>query len=97
MDLTPEQRAEAERLYLSLRAAAAADLRALAELLAAKPDGELLGRTEFEVRDRALRVGAKAVEQALAGRKKGATTAPAGPAPAAARPRSSSAGRRSGS
>mgnify|MGYP003405666832 CR=1 FL=1 len=48
-----------------------ADLRALAELLAAKADGELLGTTEFEVRDRVHRIGATAIESALAGRKKG--------------------------
>jgi hypothetical protein len=82
MDLTPTQRAEAERLYEALRAAADADLRALAELLASKPDSEVFGRTEFEVRDRVHRIGAKAVELTLAGRKK---TMPAsltgGPAP----------------
>src|SRR5262245_8087874 len=97
MDLTPEQQAEAERLYQALRAATDADLRALSESLAAKPDAELFGRTEFEVRDRVLRVGAKAVEIALAGRKKGATTAAAAPARAAAGRPSSSAGSPGGS
>jgi hypothetical protein len=80
MDLTPEQRAEADRLYEHLRAATDGDLRALAELLAAKADGELFGRTEFEVRDRVHGIGAKAIEGALAGRKKGGTSAAASPA-----------------
>ena len=90
MDLTPAQRAEAERLYEALRAATDADLRALAELLASKADGEVFGRAEFEVRDRVHRIGAKAVELTLAGRKKGGTSAPAPAArPAAATPSSS--------
>ena len=91
MDLTPSQRTEAERLYEALRAATDADLRALAELLASKADGEVFGRTEFEVRDRVHRIGAKAVELTLAGRKKGATKAPAPAARAAAAAPSSSA------
>jgi len=87
--LTPEQQAEAQRLYEVLRRVTDADLRDMAELLAGKADGELFGATEFQVRDAVLRIGAKALEAALDGRKKGATTAPAGPAPAARRPPSS--------
>jgi hypothetical protein len=73
MDLTPEQRAEADRIYQALRQAADHDLRALAELLAAKEDHELLGRTEFQVRAAVHRLGAEALEAALAGRKKRGT------------------------
>jgi hypothetical protein len=91
MDLTPAQRAEAQRLYEALRAATDADLRALAELLASKADGEVFGPTEFEVRDRVHRIGAKAVELTLAGRKKGGTSGPAPAARAAAATPSSSA------
>lgn len=91
MDLTPAQRAEAERLDEALRAATDADLRALAELLASKADGEIFGRAEFEVRDRVHRIGAKAVELTLAGRKKGGTSGPAPAARPAAAPPSSSA------
>jgi hypothetical protein len=96
-DLTPEQRAEADRIHLALRAAADADLRALAELLASKDDRSTLGPTEFAVRDIVHRIGAKALTTALEGRKKGAPTAPPAPAPAAPRPPSSSAGRPSAS
>jgi hypothetical protein len=71
--LTPEQQAEADRLYDALRRAADADLRELAELLATKPDAQLLGATEFEVRDKVHRLGAKALQAALDGRKKGGT------------------------
>jgi hypothetical protein len=95
--LTPDQQAEADRLHAALTAAAADDLRGLAELLAAKADGDLLGQTEFEVRDAVHKIGAKALEAALAGRKKGGTTGPAAPAPAAPRRPSSSAGGPGGS
>jgi hypothetical protein len=71
--LTPEQQAEAQRIYEALRQAADADLRAVAELLASRPDAQLLGATEFEVRDRVHRIGAKAIQAALDGRKKGGT------------------------
>lgn len=70
---TPEQEAEARRIYKTLRRASRQDLLALARLLASKPDRELLGKTEFEVRDRVHEIGAKAVETALSERKKGGT------------------------
>jgi hypothetical protein len=75
--LSPQQRAEAERILQVLQEAAAHDLRSLAELLASKPDDQLLGRTEYEVRDRVHQIGAKALQTALEGRKKGGTTDPA--------------------
>ena len=92
-DLTPDQQAEARRIYDALKATTDTDLMALARLLAAKADGELFGATEFAVRDAVHRIGAKAIEAALAGRKKGGTTAPAAPARAAARRRNSSGGK----
>jgi hypothetical protein len=91
-ELTPEQRAEADRIHAAMLQAAEADLRELAELLATKDDSNTFGATEFTVRDIVLRVGAKAVETALAERKKGATTGPAGPAPTAPSPPGSSGG-----
>ena len=80
MDLTAEQEADARRIYELLKDKFDADLMALARLLASKETGELFGRTEFEVRDRVHAIGAKAIEGALAGRKKGGTSAPASPA-----------------
>ena len=71
--LSPEQAEHAEQIFQSLRQATEADLRGLAELLACKEDGQLLGPTEFEVRDRVHKIGAKAIEAAVNGRKKGAT------------------------
>jgi hypothetical protein len=77
MDLTPEQEAEAQRIFATLRETTDADLLALARLLASKGDGEVFGRTEFEVRDRVHAIGAKAIATTLAGRKKGGTGAAA--------------------
>jgi hypothetical protein len=74
---TAEQAELAERIYQTLRHAADSDLRGLAELLASKPDRQLLGQTEFEVRDLVHKIGAKAFETALEERKKGATKGPA--------------------
>ena len=50
--LSPEQQEEADRIYEILRRNSEKDLRDLAELLASKPDGQLLGATEFALRDR---------------------------------------------
>ena len=75
--LTPEQAEQAERIFPSLRQALESDLRSLAELLASKPDRQLLGQTEFEVRDRVHKIGARAIETALNERKKGGTRGPA--------------------
>lgn len=75
--LPAEQADLAERIYQTLRQAADSDLRGLAELLATKPDRQLLGQTEFEVRDRVHKIGAKAFETALDERKKGGTEVPA--------------------
>lgn len=90
--LTPEQQAESDRIFSTLQQAAQSDLRALADLLATRDDTNTFGATEFTVRDIVLRVGAKAIEAALSGRKKGATTGPVEPAPGATNPPSSNAG-----
>jgi hypothetical protein len=77
LPLTPDQAALSDRIYQSLRQAAESELRDLADLLASKPDHQLLGRTEFEVRDRVHKIGAKAIETALQERERGGTEAPA--------------------
>jgi hypothetical protein len=76
-DLTPEQEAEAQRLFEALQQPFLDEARRLARLLAAKPDRQLLGQTEFEVRDGVHRLGAAALQAALDERKKGGTRAPA--------------------
>ena len=75
--LTPDQAELSDRIYHSLRQAADTEVRRLADLLASKPDRQLLGQTEFEVRDRVHKIGARAIETALNERKKGGTRGPA--------------------
>ena len=91
LDLTPEQRDEADRIEQRLLAAVGDEVRSIAELLASKPDSQLLGAAEFQVRDRVHSIGARAIEAALDERKKGGTRGPAPDARAATAPASSSA------
>jgi hypothetical protein len=77
LPLSPQQAELSDRIFQTLRQAADADLRSLADLLASKEDRQLLGKTEFEVRDLVHRIGAKALETALDERKKGGTKGPA--------------------
>jgi hypothetical protein len=73
--LSPEQEAQAVQLADRLADASREDfLRIARALVAAGPSP--FGRTEFEVRDLVLGIGARAFEQALA-QKKTATTGPA--------------------
>jgi hypothetical protein len=87
--LTAEQQVEADRIRDALLEASAGDIRELAELLASTDDTNTFGAAEFTVRDIAHRIGARAIEAALEGRKKGGTTGPAAPVPTATRPPSS--------
>jgi hypothetical protein len=88
-ELTPEQQAEAQRIQTALLATAAEDIRELAELLASKDDSNTFGATEFTVRDIVHKIGAKAVQTALDGRKKGDTKVPPTPVHTAEKPPSS--------
>lgn len=90
--LTPEQHAEAERIYTALVAAADEDIRALAHQMATTTDATIFGENEFTLRDIVLRVAAKGVEIALEGRKKGGTKGRAEAATAVANRPASSAG-----
>ena len=89
-ELTAEQQVEADRIHAAMLEAAAGDLRELAELLATKDDTNTFGATEFAVRDIVHKIGAKAIQTALAGRKKGGTTGLVAPASTAQAPPSSS-------
>src|SRR3954453_15854514 len=90
LDLTPEQRDEADRIKRRLLAAVEDEVQGIAELLASKPDGQLLGAAEFQVRDRVHRIGARTIEAALDERKRGGTGGPAPAARVARAPASSS-------
>src|SRR4051812_28590272 len=80
VSLTPDQHAEADRIYAALMAAAADDIRALARQMATTTDATIFGENEFTYRDIIQRVAAKGIEIALEGRKKGGTAGPAGAA-----------------
>jgi hypothetical protein len=60
-DLTAEQNADAERIYLALRRASEEEHLRMARLLACKGDDRLFGHTEYEVRDLAHKTGARAI------------------------------------
>ena len=86
--LSPEKEAEAEALAKRIRELAADEVLEMARLLVSKPDREIFGDTEFQLRDLVLRLGAKALEEHLR-QKKMATAAAASTAPPAdARPSS---------
>ena len=74
--LTPEQAAEAQRIFQTLREASEDEQWRIAQLLASKKDHQLLGETEYQVRDLVHQIGAKAIETALKERKKGGTKDP---------------------
>jgi hypothetical protein len=73
LPLTPEQEAEAQRLAALIGQKAQEEALRMARLLASKPDAQLLGATEFEIRERVHALGAYAIETAVNGRKKGGT------------------------
>ena len=87
--LTPEQETEAERIEDILKAGAAIEIRQVARLLASRSNRELLGETEFRLRDAMHRLGARGIDAALAERKKGGTKRPAASARTARRTRGS--------
>jgi hypothetical protein len=77
MQLTPEQEAEAQRLAERVMTRTREEVLEITRLLVSKPDREIFGRTEFEIRDRVHKIGAHAIETALQERKKRDTKAPA--------------------
>jgi hypothetical protein len=84
LHLTPEQETEAQVLFQRLKAAFEREALQLARLMASKEDRQLLGGTEFEVRDQVHRLGAQVLETVLQERKKkgtGGRVPPVRPAP----------------
>ncbi len=70
ISLTAEQEFEAERIEDILKAGAQVEIRRIARLLASKDNRQLLGETEFQVRDIVHRIGARGIDAVLAERKK---------------------------
>ena len=84
--MTEEQLAEAKRVFEVTEQAAADERWRMCCLMASKQDREMLGQTEFQMRELVHRIGAITVEAAVnERRKKGGTTAAASCAPAASR------------
>jgi hypothetical protein len=73
--LPPDKRADVEALAQAIREATDAEIEQLARTLIATDDTHPFGATEFQIRDLAHRIAAKALEQHLA-RKKTATPGP---------------------
>src|SRR6266567_3635613 len=65
LQLTPEQEAEAQRWTDIVLAKTREELLQMNRLLVSKPDSELLGATEFSLRDRCHTIGAEVLETAL--------------------------------
>ena len=68
---TPEKQAEIEDLAQVIREAVDAEIGELAANLATTDDAHLFGDNEFQLRARAHKIAAKAVEQHLAQKKLG--------------------------
>ena len=71
--LNEEQEAEAALIEDILRAKAAVEIHHIARLLASKENRQLLGATEFRIREAVHRVGAAGIDAALSERKKRGT------------------------
>lgn len=75
LQLTAEQEAEAQRLAGIIGKKTQEEVLQIARLLVSKPDAEMFGQTEFEIRDRVHKLGAQAIQAAVQERKKRATKA----------------------
>jgi len=73
LTLTPEQEAEAQRVAAVIKQKMEEEVLNMARIMASKPNAQLLGATEFQIRDRAHKIAACAIETAVNERKKGGT------------------------
>jgi hypothetical protein len=76
-DLTPEQEAHAQEMAQTLLKAVEGDLLRMTRLLASKPDHQVLGQTEFQIRDIVHQIGAQTIQAELDARQKKVTKDPA--------------------
>ena len=70
VELDEEQEAESQRIYERLRGAFDEELKMMARFMASKPNHQLFGQTEFELRDRVHELGARVLETAADERQK---------------------------
>ncbi len=71
--LTPEQELQARQIEEALLVQAQEKIQQIARLMASRENHQLLGETEFQVRDLLHQIGNQAVETTLEVRKKRAT------------------------
>jgi hypothetical protein len=86
LPLTPEQEAEAQVLFQRLKTAFEREAWQLACFMASKEDRQLLGETEFAVREQVHRLGAQVLESVLQERKKKGTGGRVRPVPLVPKP-----------
>ena len=70
VELNEEQEAESQRIYERLRGVFDEELKSMARFMASKPNHQLFGQTEFDVRDRVHELGARVLETAADERQK---------------------------
>lgn len=68
--MSQEEFEQAQRLYEVTETAMAEERWRMCCMMASKQEDQLLGQTEFELRDRALRMGAITLEAAVNDRRK---------------------------
>ena len=89
-----EELVETERVIGLVMKAIEDDVRQMAKSIVSRRDDELLGRGEFDLRDKVLKAACHILEAAINDRKKGGTEAAARIVHAAAPTRGSSSGGR---
>jgi len=90
--MTQDELAEVQRIHDVMLKAVDKDIWQLAQFMVTRRDDQLLGETEFAVREKALRMGAQALQATVNDRKKRATKAAAPSVPIAGRTLDFSAG-----
>ena len=92
--ITPEKSEEVQRVHDVMLKAMEQEIWRMAEFMVTRRDDQLLGQTEFTLREKVLRMGAQALEATVDDRKKRGTRAAASPVPTVAKTDVSSAGGR---
>ena len=92
--MKPEELAEVQRVHDVMMKAMDQEIWRMAEFMVTRRDDQLFGEAEFTLREKALRMGAQALEATVNDRKKGGTMVAASFAPTAAKTRVSSDGGR---
>ena len=95
--IRPEKSEEVQRVHDVMLKAMDQEIWRMAELMVTRRDDQLFGETEFALREKALRMGAQALEATVNDRKKRGTRAAASSVPTVAETDVSSAGGRGAS